>query len=160
KKEDKKKAKLQKPSERYPHAGIIEQDITLENLPQCPCCQAQMEDSGMTEESEYLTTKPKEYWVIRQKRHKYRCRKCYGSIVTAPAPPRIKEGSAYSDEMMVDIAASKYCDLVPVERYANMAGREGLEDLPPHSLIECTHYLADFVKPAYERLKQEILKSK
>jgi len=154
------KDKIQKPSERYPHAGVIEQDITLEELPPCPCCEAKMEDSGMIEESEYLTTKPKEYWIIRQKRHKYRCRKCYGAIVTAPMPPRIKEGSTYSDEMMVDIALTKYCDLVPIERYSSMAGREGLDDLPPHSLIECTHYLADFVRPSYERLKEEVMRKR
>lgn len=54
----------------------------------------------------------------------------------------------------------KYCDLVPIERYTAMAGREGLKDLPQQSLIESTHYLADFVKPAYDRLKSEILKLK
>jgi hypothetical protein len=41
-----------------------------------------------------------------------------------------------------------------------MAAREGLKDLPPQSLIESTHHLADFVKPAYDKVKEEILSPK
>jgi transposase len=119
-----------------------------------------MSDSGMTEDSEFLTVVPAEYIVIRQKRQKVRCSKCYGDMKTAPSPPRIKEGSSYSDGMVIDVAMSKYCDLIPVERYAAIARREGLEDLPPHSLIESTHYLSDFVEGAYEKLRDEILASK
>jgi transposase len=118
-----------------------------------------MQDFGMTENSEHLTVIPAQYIVIRQKRHKYRCVKCHGSIVTAPAPPKIKPGSSYSDEMVIDIAMSKYCDLIPTERYAAIAGREGLSDLPPQSLIEQTHYLADFVEAAYQKQKQEVFES-
>lgn len=147
------------PSERYPDAPLIERHITLETLPGCGCCGKLMEDSGMTEDAEFLTIIPKQYLIILQMRHKYRCGHCHGDLQTAPAPPRIKEGSSYSDEMVIDVAMTKYCDLVPIERYAKMAGREGLEDLPPQSLIENTHYLADFVKGSYEKLKQEILLS-
>lgn len=157
-KKDRKK-KVQLPSERYPEAALIEREVILRDLPSCSCCGARMEDSGMTEDSEFLTVIPQQYLVIRQKRHKYRCGKCHGDVKTAPVPPRIKEGSAYSDEMMVDVAMTKYCDLVPVERYASMAGREGLKDLPPQSLIESTHYLSNYVKPAYDKLKSEIAES-
>jgi transposase len=119
-----------------------------------------MLDSGMTEDSEFLTVIPAQYLVIRQKRHKYRCGKCHGDIQTAPAPPRIKSGSSYSDEMMVDVALTKYCDLIPIERYSAIAGRAGLKDLPPQSLIESSHYVAEFVRSAYDRLKLEITKEK
>jgi transposase len=118
-----------------------------------------MADSGMTEDAEYLTMIPKQYLVIRQKRHKYRCTKCHGDIKTAPAPKRIKDGSAYSDEMAIDVAMAKFCDLVPVERYATIAGRAGVKGLPPQSLIEATHNLADFIKAAYHRLKTEVMAS-
>lgn len=154
-----KKIKVQLPSERYPDAPLIEREVTLQTLPSCHCCGSQMQDSGMTEDSEFLTVIPKQYIVIRQRRHKYDCPKCHGDIVTAPNPPKIKEGSAYSDEMMVDVALSKYCDLIPIDRYSQMAGREGLKDLPPQSLIETTHYLADFTKGAYDELKSEISQS-
>lgn len=146
-------------SERYPNATLIERQVELEKMPTCGCCFAEMQDSGMTENSEFLTVIPEQYLVIRQMRHKYRCGKCHGDIKTAPAPPRIKDGSSYSDEMMIDVGLSKYCDLIPVERYAQIAKRAGLKGLPPQSLIEMTHNLADFTKSAYEKLKTEIQKS-
>jgi len=151
--------KVQLPSERYPSAPLIEREVEFQELPTCRCCGKQMKDSGMTEDSEFLTVIPAQYFVVRQKRHKYTC-SCYGDVQTAPAPPTIKAGSSYSDEMKVDVALSKYCDLIPVERYAAMAGREGLEDLPPQSLIESTHQVADFVEGAYEKVKAEVLESR
>jgi hypothetical protein len=61
--------------------------------------------------------------------------------------------------MTIDASMSKYCDLIPIERYGAIAGREGLKDLPPQSLIESTHNLADFTKPAYDKLKSELMQS-
>jgi transposase len=147
------------PSERYPDAPLIERHVLLDVLPSCACCESQMHDTGMTEDSEFLTAIPKQFFVVRQKRHKYGCGKCHGDMKTAPAPPKIVEGGAYSDEMVIDASLSKYCDLVPMERYATIAGREGLKDLPPQSLIEGSHRLSCFVKPAYDRVKAEITSS-
>jgi transposase len=154
-----KKKKVQLPSERYPNLPLIERDITLDKLPGCGCCGNQMSDSGMTEDSEYLTMVPAQYYVVRQRRHKYRCEKCHGDIKTAPAPARIKEGSSYSNEMIIDAALAKYCDLIPMERYAAIAGRLGVKGLPPQSLIESSHYLSEYVRSAYNKLKEEILRS-
>lgn len=155
-----KKKRVLLPSERYPNAPLIERHITLDQLPSCGCCGSEMEDSGMTEDSEYLTKVPAEYYVVVQMRHKYRCGTCHSDIKTAPCPPRIKEGSSYSDELIIDVAVSKYCDLIPVERQAAIAGREGIKDLPPQSLIEGTHNLADFVKGSYGKIKVEATSSK
>lgn len=148
------------PSENYPEAAIIESHVELKELPNCTCCGNTMEDSGMTEDSEYLTVEPKEYLIICQRRHKYRCKKCHGEIKTAPSAPRIIPGSTYSDELIVDVAMAKYCDLVPIERYSTIAGREGLVDLPPNSLIGTTHKLAEYVEPAYHKVREEIMSSK
>ncbi len=152
-----KKKRVQLPSLRYPNAPLIEREVELKELPTCKCCGEKMADSGMTENSEFLTVVPKQYIVVRQKRHKYRCGKCHGDIVTAPTPPRINPGSSYSDEMTIDIVLTKYCDLIPIERYTAIAGRAGLVDLPPQSLIEQSHRLADFLRAAYEKLPKEIL---
>lgn len=154
------KKKIQLPSERYPEAPLIERHVELEELPNCRCCGKRMKDSGMTEDSEFLTVIPAQYLVVCQRRHKYSCTSCYGDVQTAPAPPTIKSGSSYSDEMKVDVALSKYCDLIPVERYAAIASREGLKDLPPQSLIESTHHVADFVEGAYEQVQAEALESR
>jgi transposase len=154
-----KKVKVQLPTARYPNAPLIEREIKLQKLPKCDCCGARMHDTGMTEDSEYLTVIPTQHLIIRQKRHKYGCGKCHGPLKTAPAPKRITPGSTLSDEMIIDVAMSKYCDLIPIERYANMAARQGLKGLPPQSLIEATHGLADFVKPACDKVKEEALAS-
>ena len=145
------------PSERYPNAEIMDEDITCLELPSCRCCGETMQDSGMVETTEYLTVIPKKYIVVRQHRHKYRCGQCHGDIQTTPAAPRVVPGSSYSDEMIVDATLSKYCDLIPMERYCQMAGRLGFPGLPPQSMIEASFKLAHFFKGVYDRLRQETL---
>jgi transposase len=154
-----KKIKVQLPSQRYPNVPVQEQEIDFKEAPQCSCCGEKLKDSGLTEDSEHLTVIPAKYLIIRQKRHKYSCSKCYGDIQTAPCEPRIKPGSSFSDDMIIDVSMSKYCDLIPIERYAVMAGRQGLQGLPPQSLIELTHYMADFVREAYVQLKDTVMTS-
>ena len=154
------KPRIKKPSERYPNIPVVEKIISMFPLPNCICCGIGMSDSGMTEDSEQLTVIPKKYEIILQKRKKYRCGKCHGDIQTAPLPARITPGSTYSDEMIIDVALSKYCDLIPIERYAAMAARSGVMDIPPHSLIELTHQFAEFVKSVYLKLKDKAMISR
>lgn len=153
------KPRVKKPSERYPNIPIREQVIEMNPAPSCPCCGEVMKDSGMTEDSQQLTVIPKKYEILLQKRKKYRC-SCQSAITTASSPPRIIEGSSYSDEMIVDIALSKYCDLIPIGRYKAMAERSGLIDLPANSLIETTHPFADFVSPVYSLIKDGALSAR
>lgn len=150
------KPRVKRPSERYPNIPVRERIIAMTPQPVCESCGELMTDSGMTEDSEQLTVIPKKYEIERIKRVKYRC-SCHSCITTAPSPARIIEGSTYSDEMIQDVASSKYCDLIPMERYVAMARRGGLMDLPPHSLIELTHAFADFVAGAYELLKGQVM---
>jgi len=157
---NKKKTRVLLPSLRHPDIPLIERDVEFEKPPICKCCGHEMRDTGLTEDSEFLTAIPAQYMVIRQKRHKYSCGKCYSSIVTAPSPPRVRPGGGYSDEMMIDVSVSKYCDLIPIERYAKMACRLGLRDLPPQSLIEQTHYLGEFIEGVYKKLKEKILSAR
>jgi len=158
KKEPRKRVLL--PSERYPNLDVIEKRVELDKLPMCQCCNKEMKDSGLTETSEYLTVIPRRYYVVRQERVKYRCSTCQDNLITAPAIPRIKAGSSYSDEMVVDVALSKYCDLIPVERYVQMAERGGVKGLPANTLIEGTHNLAEFLAPVYSKVKSEVMNSK
>jgi len=158
KKEPRKRILL--PSERYPNLDIIEKRVELDKLPPCPCCSREMQDSGLTEDSEYLTVIPRRYHVVLQKRVKYRCSSCQEGLITTPAIPKIKAGSSYSDEMIVDVALSKYCDLIPVERYVQMAARGGVNGLPANTLIEGTHNLSSFLNPVYNKIKDEVISSK
>jgi transposase len=147
-------------SDRYPNLDIIEKLVSLDKLPTCPCCFKEMKDSGLTEDSEYLTVIPRRYYVVKQKRVKYRCSTCQDSLITTPVIPRIKSGSSYSDEMVVDVALSKYCDLIPVERYVQMAARGDAPGIPANTLIQSTHNLADFLVPVYQKIKEEVLSAK
>lgn len=153
------KHRVKKPSERYPNIPVRVVIIAMVPAPDCEACGDVMFDTGMTEDSEQLTVIPKKFEIIEQKRIKYGC-ECHGCLTTAPAPARITQGSTYSDEMTLDVVLSKYCDLIPIERYSAMAARSGLADLPPHSLIELTHQCADFVYGAYDLIKKEVLKAR
>lgn len=148
------------PSERYPNAPLIERDITLQDAAPCGSCNELLSDSGMTEDREFITKIPAQFYVVREKRHKYRCTHCHGDIKTAPGLPQIKPGSAFSDDFILDVAVSKFCDLIPIGRQVKIAERLGFPGLPPQSLIETTHYLAEFLAPVYERLKSETLSSR
>ena len=143
-------------SERYPDAPVRVENIGFNEPPCCPACGDVMHDSGMSEDSEYLTTTPKEFIIIKQVRKKARC-KCHSAIVTAPAPARITPGGSYGDDLIIDATLSKYCDLIPMERYCQMAARNGLLGLPPHSLITASIRFSKFLEAVYGRIKTSTL---
>jgi len=147
------------PSERYPNIPVRNELVPFDDIPTCDACGENLVDSGMTEESEQLNVIPKRFEIINWVRPKFRC-SCHGCIKLPPVPKRIIEGSSYSDKMIIDVVASKYCDLIPIQRYVAMAARSGLKDLPPQSLIELTHQFANFVKPVYKLIKENIKESR
>jgi transposase len=151
------KPRVQRPSERYPNLPKREVFIAVDPMPPCGACGHLLSDSGMTEDSEQLTVIPKKHEIIVQKRMICRCEKCHGDMQTAPAPPRILEGSSYSDEMIIDVSLTKYCDLIPIDRYSAMAARSGVKDLPPNSLTDLTHHFADFVIGAHLKNKELVM---
>lgn len=159
KKKEPQKPRVKLPSERYPNVPIKEVPVKADPMPDCEACGKQMSESGMTEDSEQLTVIPKKYEILRFKRAIYRCT-CQGCMKTAALPPRIIEGSTYSDEMILDVVLSKYCDLIPMQRYVGMAARGGLKDLPPNSLIDLTHKFAFFAMEVYRLIEAEILQAK
>jgi transposase len=149
----------QLPSERYPNAEVQENHIFPEVVPACASCGNEMKDSGLADITESLSVIPKRFVIMRQFRHKFCCRHCHGSMRTAEASARIVPRSSYNDDLIIDVTVSKYCDLIPVERYGKMAERQGLAGLPPHSLIELTIQLAFFMRETYKRLRSEVLAS-
>lgn len=153
------KTRVLLPSQRYPHLAIEVEDLELKNPPTCGSCGSESKDAGMFEVSECLTLDPREFYVRRTRRKKYRCGNCHSSITTTPALPRITPGGSYSDELIIDVAMSKYCDLVPVERYVAIAVREGVEGLPQNSLIETSHQLADVIEPVVVKILNKEIKA-
>lgn len=150
------------PSIRYPELKLEEQEIEIDsgkqgNLPPCRLCEAELgKMDQQTEDSEFVTVTERTYHVVRQKRQKYCCKKCHGQVITAPGPPRIAPKSQFSDQVAVDVAVAKYADHLPIERYIKQAARAGLVGVNHQTLIEQTHFLADFLTPVYMRLKHAI----
>lgn len=159
KKGDKRASIKKLPSERYPELEVREDKIEPDTIPTCPCCGEQMKESGLFDTSEKLEVDPKQYYIIKNKRPKYNCGKCHGAIVNTAALPSIVPSSNYGDSLIIDVSLSKYCDLIPVERYVQMAARNGLEGLPAQSLIGLTHHLANYLTGVYELIKLEVLLS-
>jgi transposase len=147
------------PSERYPNIPVREISLTINPLPGCTACGKQMNDSGMTEDSEQLNVIQKQYEILKYKRSVYRC-SCQSCMTTTELPPRIIEGSSYSDDLVLDVVLSKYCDLIPIERYVQMAARGGVMGIPPNSLIDLTHKFALFVKGVYWLIEEGCLKAR
>ena len=116
-----------------------------------------MKDSGLFDVTEKLEVIPKKYYIQRHKRPKYNCGKCHGAIINTAAKESIIPCSNYGDSMIIDVTLSKFCDLIPMERYSQMAFRSEVMDLPPQSLIGLTHQLADFLYPVYNKIKNEVL---
>lgn len=149
-----------KPSERFPDLEIEEKISSLPEAPECPCCSKKMKESGLYKVSEKLEVIPKKYYIVRDKKVIYNCGNCYGSLINSPAAPSISKTSNYGDSVIIDAALTKYCDLIPMERYAAIAARSGVEGLPANSLIGLTHNLAHFLRPIYREIKSELLQSK
>lgn len=147
------------PSERYPDIEVREDVIFPHKAPKCPCCHSIMKESGLFDVTEKLEVIPKRYYIQRNKRPKFNCGKCHGAIVNTPAPASIVPSSNYGDSVIIDVTVSKFCDLIPMERYSQIAYRNGLMGLPPQSLIGLTHLLADFLMPVYLKIKKEVLSS-
>ena len=145
------------PSQRYPNLEVREQTILPPAIPTCPCCGSEMKDSGLFDVTEKLEVIPKKYYIQRHKRPKYNCGKCHGAIINTAAKKSIIPCSNYGDSMIIDVTLSKFCDLIPMERYSQMAFRSEVMDLPPQSLIGLTHQLCDFLYPVYDKIKSEVL---
>ena len=143
--------------ERYPNADVIEKELKLDSLPTCSCCEQMMSEMGIWEQSQYITVIPKQYLITNLLRMKYHCSHCFSTIQTTPQLPKIVPRSIYSDEFIMDVTLSKYCDLIPVDRYTAIAARLGITDLPTNSMYDLSLKLAEFVQPVYELIRIETL---
>lgn len=148
------------PSEKFPDLDVEETIVALPTPPVCECCNNEMKESGLYKTSEKLEVIPKQYYIVRQKKVIYNCGKCNGSMVNTPSVPSIIPSSNYGDSVILDASLSKYCDLIPMERYAAIAGRDGVPGLPPNSLIGLSHALADFLHKVYLSIGKEVKTAK
>jgi transposase len=151
-----KKPRQRSLTEQYPDAEVEERRIGFDQDPQCPCCSSGMVDAYLEEISEQLHTIPARHKIIRIIRRKYKCRRCFWGLITAPMPPRIAPGSSLSNSFIIEAALSKFYYLMPAERYAGMISHGGLKDFPPQLVLAAQHYLAEFLRVVYVRIRKYI----
>lgn len=146
------------PSKKFPDLRVEEKVVGLDHVPNCKCCNRPMKPSGLFNVSEKLEIIPKEFYISRIKAVIFNCQPDCGSILNSPSAPSIIPTSNYGDSFIVDVALSKYCDLLPIERYVQIAFRSGIGgELPAQSLIGLTHHLANFMEDIYQMIKIESL---
>jgi transposase len=143
--------------ERYPKAEVLDKEVRLEILPNCSCCNNAMAETGIFEKSQSITYIPGKYLITNILRMKYGCEKCHGDIKTTPQLPRIIPRSSYGDSFIMDLVLSKFCDLIPTERYCEMASRGGFAGLPANSLHEVIWRAGQFFQKVYELIRIETL---
>jgi transposase len=123
---------------------------------QCASCGGELKHwDGKDDETEEVVVVERRFEITKHVRKKYRC-SC-GCIEQADLPPRLVPGGRYSNGMAVLVAAMKYVDQLPLERIVRIFGREGLV-IDSQTLWTLVLALASKLKPAWQRLRQEVLK--
>ncbi len=91
----------------------------------CPFCRSPMTVIG-EDISERLDVIPAQFRVIVTKPPKLACRACPGTVVQAPAPPRLIEGGTPTEALVAHVAVSRYADHEPLYRLAQIMARQGV----------------------------------
>lgn len=121
------------------------------------CGGALKEWTGQTEDSQEVSVVERHFVLKRHRRQKYRC-PCGCAPVTAPAPPRLMEGSRYSVDFAVHVALQKYGFHLPLARQVRMFEREGLV-VDSQTLWDQLSALAHHLQPSYEALPAAVFAS-
>jgi transposase len=120
----------------------------------CPCCQGEMQRIG-EDVAERLDLVPAKLRVLAVRRPRYACRACAGTLVQAPAPPRLIEGGLPTEALIAHVIVSKYADHLPLYRQAQMFAREGVE-LDRSTLADWVGRAAWWLRPLHERLLDQL----
>ena len=121
----------------------------------CGVCDGQLQEMGLSEDSEEITLVERTYKVALNRRKKYRCR-CNANVVTAPGPNKLIPGGRYSTEFAVSVAVDKYVDHSPLERQVDRMARQGLR-VTSSTLFDQIQPLAKVLVPSYEAILKELL---
>jgi transposase len=122
--------------------------------PTCPCCAGQMHKIG-EDVAERLDVVPAQFRVLVVRRPKYACRRCAGTVVQAPAPPRLIEGGLPTEALVAHAIVAKYADHLPLYRQAQIYARQGV-DLDRSTLADWVGRGAWWMRPLHEKLLDEL----
>ena len=138
------------------HLPRIEVTLTPDDTA-CPCCRTAMVVIG-EDTSERLDVIPAQFRVVVTRRPKLACRTCPGTVVQAPAPPRLIEGGLPTEAMVAHVLVARYADHLPLYRQAQILGRQGVI-VERSTLSFWLGYAAAEVAPVVARLREMILAS-
>ena len=121
----------------------------------CGVCQGELEEMGLTEDSEEITVVERTYSLVLHRRKKYRCR-CNANVVTADGPTKLIPGGRYSAEFAVSVAIDKYADQLSLQRQVTRMARSGLT-VTSATLFDQLHALSRLLEPTYQALFARLL---
>jgi transposase len=120
----------------------------------CPCCAGALHKIG-EDTAERLDVVPAQFRVLVVRRPKYACRRCIGTVLQAPAPPRLIEGGLPTEALVAHAVVTKYADHVPLYRQAQIYARQGVE-LDRSTLADWVGRAAWWLRPLHRKLLDEL----
>lgn len=135
------------------HLPRVEMVIDVEDR-RCPCCAGALHPIG-EDVAQRLDVIPLQFRVLVIRRPKYACRNCPGTVVQAPAPPRLIEGGLPTEALVAHVIVAKYADHSPLYRQAQIYARQGIK-LDRSTLADWTGRGAWWLRPLHDRLLAEL----
>jgi transposase len=135
------------------HLPRIEMVIDVDDKT-CPCCAGALHPIG-EDVAQRLDVIPLQFRVLVIRRPKYACRTCPGTVVQAPAPPRLIEGGLPTEALVAHVIVAKYADHSPLYRQAQIYARQGIA-LDRSTLADWTGRGAWWLRPLHGRLLDEL----
>ena len=124
----------------------------------CATCGREMvEWEGQHEETEEVDVVRREFVLKKHTRKKYRC-PCGASPKLAPGQLKLPGGGRYSLDFAIEVAVSKHCDHMPLERQVRIMRREGL-DIDSSTLWEQVERLARVLGLTAEAIRQYVVQA-
>ena len=121
----------------------------------CTCGQCGRELVNVRDDiTEQLDVEPARFFVHRHIRPQYACRGC-DTIVAAPIPPAIIDGSMASPGLLAWAAISKFVDHLPLYRLEQIAARQDLI-LPRSTLADWVGRTGVALQPLADRLAHSL----
>ena len=139
--------------EHLPRVDVV---IDVEDR-RCPCCAGALHPIG-EDVAERLDVIPLQFRVLVVHRPKYACRTCPGTVVQAPAPPRLIEGGLPTEALVAHVVVAKYADHSPLYRQAQIYARQGI-DLDRSTLAEWSGRAAWWLRPLHAKILDELRSS-
>ena len=138
------------------HLERIEQVVDIEDKA-CPCCGGALHQIG-EDVAERLDVVPTTFRVLVTRRPRYGCRACEGTVVQAPAPPRIVEGGIPTEALIAQVLVSKYADHLPLYRQAQIYARQGIR-LDRSTLADWVGRAAWYLRPLRDHILEQLRRS-